>query len=132
MQVVKVVERVMDELVNQGIVQPDDIESNTGDRQLDIRDHHVEELLTSERKYIQDLETLQDYMHCLQSENVVSNDVIHGLFLNLNTILDFQRKFLIKMEAMYDQEPEEQRFGSLLVAYVRHSDPKPMFSDKFN
>ena len=116
------VTRVLDELEEKGVISPpNDVivgKSLSISGQIDTRERHVQELLTTERKYVQDLETVQDYMHALQSAEIVSNDVIHSLFLNLNQILDFQRRFLIRMETMYDQKAEDQRFGSLLIAHV--------------
>jgi cell division control protein 24 len=85
---------------------------------LDSRARVVKELVDTERKYVQDLENLQDYMRCLEREEVVSKDVIHNLFLNLNQLVDFQRRFLIRVETQNDLPAEQQNWGSLFVQYV--------------
>lgn len=85
---------------------------------LDSRDRVVQEMVNTERKYVQDLENLQDYMRALESQEIVSKDVIHNLFLNLNNLVDFQRRFLIRVETQNDRTPKEQNWGSLFVQYV--------------
>ncbi|CAG8679152.1 20784_t:CDS:10, partial [Gigaspora margarita] len=42
-------------------------------------------------------------------------DTIHLLFANLNQLVDFQRRFLIGVEATSSASPEEQRFGTLFI-----------------
>ncbi|KTW25719.1 hypothetical protein T552_03331 [Pneumocystis carinii B80] len=81
----------------------------------DNRAKVVAELLDTERKYVQDMETLQNYMHELQSNEIVSADTIHLLFANLNMLVDFQRRFLIGIEANSALQPEHQRFGALFI-----------------
>ncbi|KTW29133.1 uncharacterized protein T551_02407 [Pneumocystis jirovecii RU7] len=81
----------------------------------DNRAKVVAELLDTERKYVQDMETLQNYMHALQSNEIVSADTIHLLFANLNMLVDFQRRFLIGIEANSALQPEHQRFGALFM-----------------
>lgn len=49
-------------------------------------------------------------MRELQVQKVVAPDTIHYLFGNLNTLVDFQRRFLIQLENMAENAPEEQRF----------------------
>ncbi|KAI8085178.1 uncharacterized protein BX664DRAFT_300963 [Halteromyces radiatus] len=78
-----------------------------------IRDKVVLELLATERKYVQDLETLQNYMRELQQQRILSQDTVHYLFGNLNALVDFQRRFLIQMEKTAENDPKEQHFGLL-------------------
>lgn len=85
---------------------------------LDSRARVVKELVDTERKYVQDLEILQEYMRCLEREEVVSKDLIHNLFLNLNQLVDFQRRFLIRVETQNSLQPEQQNWGNLFVQYV--------------
>lgn len=51
----------------------------------------------------------------LQTQKIVSADTIHYLFGNLNTLVDFQRRFLIQLEEIAEKSPEEQRIGSLFI-----------------
>lgn len=85
---------------------------------LDSRARVVKELVDTERKYVQDLEILQEYMRRLEREEVVSKDLIHNLFLNLNQLVDFQRRFLIRVETQNHLQPEQQNWGNLFVQYV--------------
>ncbi|EWC45286.1 hypothetical protein DRE_06013 [Drechslerella stenobrocha 248] len=118
-KVAKVVSLVLDELEKRGLLAANDklAEHKTDMASLDKRGKTVAEFLDTERKYVQDLEALQDYMHALQAAEIVSNDTIHSLFLNLNHLLDFQRKFLVRLEMMYDMPPEKQKWGSLFQHY---------------
>lgn len=114
--------RCLDELEDRGLLIRDTDyagdRSSPGQPPKDKRSKVIEEFLVTERKYVQDLEALQEYMRALQASEIVSNDVIHALFLNLNALLDIQRRFLIKMETIYDMSPEKQKWGALFVEYV--------------
>ncbi|KAF0499383.1 RhoGEF-domain-containing protein [Gigaspora margarita] len=81
----------------------------------DNRARVVHELLETERKYVQDMEALQNYARELRRQDIVSADTIHLLFANLNQLVDFQRRFLIGVEATSSASPEEQRFGTLFI-----------------
>ncbi|KAG0174549.1 hypothetical protein DFQ28_005884 [Apophysomyces sp. BC1034] len=81
----------------------------------DTRDKVVLELLETERKYVQDLEVLQNYMRELQQQKILSPDTVHYLFGNLNSLVDFQRRFLIQLEEIAEKPAQEQRLGHLFV-----------------
>jgi len=99
--------------------KPSDTNRSSSERKpLDNRARVVQELVDTERKYVQDLETLQDYMRTLEANEVISKDLIHVLFLNLNQLVDFQRRFLIRVETQNDLLPEQQSWGALFVEYV--------------
>jgi cell division control protein 24 len=98
---------------------PSDPNRSSSERKpLDNRARVVQELVDTERKYVQDLETLQEYMRALEADEVISKDLIHILFLNLNQLVDFQRRFLIRVETQNDLRPEQQSWGALFVEYV--------------
>ncbi|PVU98599.1 hypothetical protein BB559_001424 [Furculomyces boomerangus] len=82
----------------------------------DNRERLVREFLNTERKYVQDMETLQAYMVELQSKNIVSNNTLRCMFANLYQLVDFQRRFLIGIEANAPLPPNEQRFGALFAS----------------
>ncbi|KAG9295693.1 hypothetical protein G9A89_001710 [Geosiphon pyriformis] len=82
----------------------------------DNRARVVHELLETERKYVQDMEVLQDYARQLQNQEIVSPDTIHHLFANLNQLVDFQRRFLIGVETNASLPSSEQRFGYLFLS----------------
>jgi cell division control protein 24 len=52
----------------------------------------------SERKYVQDIEILHDLKLTLIEKDLISNDLIYQIFLNIDAILELQRRFLIRIE----------------------------------
>ena len=83
---------------------------------MSYRDHIVKELVDTERKYVQDLENLHDLKNTLEQKGVVPGDVVHQIFLNINAILDFQRRFLIRVETTNSIPPARQGWGHLFVS----------------
>jgi cell division control protein 24 len=69
----------------------------------------------TERKYVQDLEVMQKYAQELSQSNTLDRDTIHLLFPNLNKLLNFQRRFLIRLEGTADMQWREQRWGILFT-----------------
>ena len=53
----------------------------------------------------------QRYSTSLSQSNTIDQDTIHLLFPNLNKLLNFQRRFLIKLEATAEQAWRDQRWG---------------------
>ncbi|KAI6248594.1 Rho guanine nucleotide exchange factor scd1 [Erysiphe necator] len=79
--------------------------------QMSYRDHVVRELVDTERKYVQDLENLHELKKTIEQKGVIPGDLIHNIFLNINAILDFQRRFLIKIETTNSQPEKDQKWG---------------------
>jgi cell division control protein 24 len=77
------------------------------------RNNIIRELVETERKYVQDLEVMQKYAQELSQSNTLDRDTIHLLFPNLNKLLNFQRRFLIRLEGTADMQWREQRWGIL-------------------
>jgi cell division control protein 24 len=75
------------------------------------RQNIVREIVETERKYVQDLEVMQKYSNALYQNNIIDQDTIHLLFPNLNNLLNFQRKFLIRLESTAELPWAEQRWG---------------------
>ncbi|PLW25182.1 hypothetical protein PCASD_22400 [Puccinia coronata f. sp. avenae] len=84
---------------------------------MDDRARVVKEILESERKYVQDLEVLQNYQRALLQREILPSDQIRALFINLDSLVDFQRRFLIGVEANARLPPDEQRFGHLFSSF---------------
>lgn len=82
---------------------------------MTYRDHVIRELVDTERKYVQDLENLHDLRKCLQDKAVVQGDVLYQIFLNLHGILDFQRKFLIRIETTNSMPQSAQQWGTPFI-----------------
>ncbi|GAA5980671.1 hypothetical protein JCM5350_003585 [Sporobolomyces pararoseus] len=116
-KVVHTVTKLLDELESLGVLLPPEEkpESVPQAGPSDERSLVVREILDSERKYMQDLEVLQDYQRQLQMNDVLTQDQIHSLFINLNKLADFQRRFLIGVESNASLAPEQQRFGHLFL-----------------
>ncbi|KAF5351656.1 hypothetical protein D9756_007738 [Leucocoprinus leucothites] len=75
------------------------------------RNNIIREIVETERKYVQDLETMQKYSNALAQGNFIDQDTIHLLFPNLNKLLNFQRKFLIRLESTAEAPWQDQRWG---------------------
>lgn len=82
------------------------------------REHVIDEILTTERDYIQHLEVLQEFKR--QVTGAIAGDAIHDIFLNLNQLLDFQRRFLVRIEQQNRLSESEQNWGKLF-SYYRES-----------
>ena len=85
--------------------------------QMSYRDHVVRELVDTERKYVQDLENLHELKKKIEQKGVIPGDTVHDIFLNINAILDFQRRFLIKIETTNSQPPDRQEWGLPFTNY---------------
>lgn len=81
------------------------------------RDYVVRELVDTERKYVQDLENLHELKKTIEQKGVIPGDVVHDIFLNINAILDFQRRFLIKIETTNSQPDGRQEWGLPFTNY---------------
>lgn len=84
---------------------------------MTYRDHIVKELVDTERKYVQDLENLHDLKKRLDQKGDVPGDIVHQIFLNINAILDFQRRFLIRVETTNSMAKDDQRWGAPFCFY---------------
>ncbi|KAI8640044.1 hypothetical protein BD408DRAFT_404414 [Parasitella parasitica] len=106
-KVVNTIDLILQLMEEKGIISTNDSANrNSSNAPKDTRDKVVHELLETERKYVQDLEILQ-------IQDVLNADTIHYLFGNLNSLVDFQRRFLIHLEEIGEKPAEEQNFGTL-------------------
>ena len=115
------VNRVLDILQERNLLYAPEYDDEDGDtttgepQKRTHRDHVIAELVSTERKYVQDLESLQQFKSLVQEKGVISGDVIHNIFLNLDSLLDFQRRFLIRIETVNSMPPALQNWGLLFV-----------------
>jgi cell division control protein 24 len=121
-QVTQVVNHVLDLAQQRGLLlEPRAfIDGNLPDQPnltMSYRDHVVKELVDTERKYVQDLENLHDLKKTLEEKGVIPGDVVHQIFLNINAILDFQRRFLIRVETTNSMPPNTQQWGTSFVLF---------------
>ncbi|KAG5927065.1 hypothetical protein E4U42_002652 [Claviceps africana] len=126
-KVIQVVNYVLDLAEQRGLLlqlQPypeEEPVAATGSAQMSYRDHIVKELVDTERKYVQDLENLHDLKKTLEEKNL-PGDVVHQIFLNINAILDFQRRFLIRVETTNSMPKAIQRWGAPFCFYEESFD----------
>ena len=100
------------------IPEKDDKSSESApDGKMSYRDHVVKELVDTERKYVQDLENLHELKRAIEQQGIVPGDVVHDIFLNINAILDFQRRFLIKIEQTGKKAKDQQQWGLPFTNY---------------
>ncbi|KAI8606228.1 hypothetical protein EDD21DRAFT_298530 [Dissophora ornata] len=118
-KVIRTVSMVLDRMEAQGLLRARRSKRNSDPaRPTDNRAKVVNEILETERSYVQDLENLQAYMRALQSDGtVVSPETIHLIFGNLNALVDFQRRFLIAIETNAALAPQDQNFGQVFLQH---------------
>ena len=79
------------------------------------RHYIIAELVTTERKYVHHLEQLHDFKTAIEAKGSLSGDVLHRIFLNIDMILDFQRRFLVKVEKINALPEDQQRWAPLFL-----------------
>ncbi|KAJ5107954.1 hypothetical protein N7456_004629 [Penicillium angulare] len=119
-KVIKMVNRVVDILEMQGQLKrpsvtdaPDNVQ---GAVKLTKREHILKELLETERDYVHHLQNLQALKKELEETGALTGDASHSIFLNLNNLLDFAQRFLIRMEQHYALPESMQNWGLLFSA----------------
>jgi len=118
-KVLRVVNRVLDVAEERGYLHDDNGEA-FGLKDSKPKSHAenvINEIVTTERDYVQHLETLQQFQSYIQQANVLPGDTIHSIFMNLNQLLDFQRRFLIRVEQQNSLDPTLQNWGQLFHMY---------------
>jgi len=129
-KVTKLVNKVLDILAMSGKLQASSSSTGSGNSLVDPdvlvpkspkrmtrRDHILKELVNSERHYVHHLQNLQAMKKELEEAGAVTGDTIHHIFLNLNNLLDFAQRFLIRIEQQYELPDEDQNWGQLFVRY---------------
>lgn len=128
-KVTKVVNRVLDLLSMSGKLHDSGASDNSDGvdgaannsqkpaKQMTRRDHILKELVDSERHYVHHLQNLQAMKKELEEAGPVTGDSIHNMFLNLNNLLDFAQRFLIRIEQQHELPEEEQNWGQLFIRY---------------
>ncbi|PWN48843.1 hypothetical protein IE53DRAFT_318658 [Violaceomyces palustris] len=112
-QVVRTINRLLDVFEERGLLTEGSRQANVDELEAPVDDRAkvIRELLTTERKYVQDLEVMQNYAKALAQTDILPPDTIHNLFGNLNKLVDVQRRFLICVEENVRRPPDEQHFG---------------------
>lgn len=114
--------RVLDILQHKGLLlsvehkSTDDI-GESKPQTLTYRQNVVKEIVMTERDYVQQLETLQQFKNEIEESGAIPGDAVHDIFLNLNALLDFQRRFLIRIEQQNSLPESQQNWGQLFIHY---------------
>lgn len=121
-KVIKMVNRVVDILEMQGqLKRPSEVADTPtglqGSVKLTKREHILKELLETERDYVHHLQNLQALKKELEETGALTGDASHQIFLNLNNLLDFAQRFLIRMEQHYALPEEMQNWGQLFSSH---------------
>ncbi|KAJ1536407.1 hypothetical protein HK096_010859 [Nowakowskiella sp. JEL0078] len=120
-KILKIVERLIEKIEDYGYLPPPralpfSVPNQQDSVPTDNRSKLLAELLDTERNYLQDLERLHTYQKVLLDQNILTKEKGYQIFANLDSILDFQRRFLIQMEACLSLPPNEQRLGYLFLS----------------
>ena len=121
-KVLRVIKRVLDILVQRGLIE--DIRTTVAEEdphssvKRTQRQHIIKELVATELTYVRHLEMLQAFKQLVEEKGVIQGDKVHDIFLNLNVLLDFQRRFLIRVEQTNSAAEEEQNWGRLFCLYT--------------
>lgn len=126
-KVTKLVNRVLDLLKLSGKLHVSSDSEASGEgtevtpggtkRKLTRREHILRELVDTERHYVHHLQNLQAMKKELEEVGALTGDAIHNIFLNLNNLLDFAQRFLIRIEQQHELPEEQQDWGSLFIRY---------------
>lgn len=117
----KVVNKVLDVLKDRRLLHykgpTRSVPSDATPQTLSKRQHIIDEIVKTERDYVQHLEMLQHFQNGVQTSGAIPGDAVHDIFLNLNALLDFQRRFLIRIEQQNSLSESEQNWGKLFSHY---------------
>ena len=117
----KCVNKVLDILQSKGLllkhVQQAAGFNNSEPQATTHRQKIVDEFVRTERDYVQHLETLQQFKNEVEESGAIAGDAAHDIFLNLNALLDFQRRFLIRIEQQNSLPESQQDWGKLIHHY---------------
>lgn len=62
----------------------------------------------------------QKYANYLALNDIINRDAINLIFPGLKPLLEFQQRFLIKLEICADLPSNKQRWGLYFIEHVRH------------
>jgi len=99
--------------------RPDSFQSQ--DKMLQTRFHLVNELLSTETEYVRDLGAVVGFfIKPLGNEfkDIINQYDFNSLFKNLESILEFNRRFLSDLQDEYKKPAEEQNFGGVFLSHM--------------
>lgn len=115
------VNRVLDILQKEGLLRrrrPSTTDTDSSQPHTSTtRQKIIEEIVQTERNYVNHLEDLQRFKKEIEESGAIAGDAVHDIFLNLNNLLDFQRRFLIRIEQQNSLPEMQQNWGKLFFHY---------------
>ncbi|KAJ7039699.1 Dbl homology domain-containing protein [Mycena alexandri] len=79
------------------------------------RNNVIRELVETERKYLGDLEHMQNYAVVVAQSNLIDREMHDKIFANTSELVKFHRKFLVSVNANAGLAWEDQRWGLLFL-----------------
>ena len=79
------------------------------------RERILEEMVASERVYVEDLARLHRYKEIIKFERLLSQKTIDLIFSNLKDLLNFQRRFMIEMENQ--MQKDKPNLAALFISH---------------
>ncbi|PPQ68090.1 hypothetical protein CVT25_014253 [Psilocybe cyanescens] len=76
-----------------------------------LRNAIIQNILETERKYVQTLDTMQEFRNALLKANLINQDLPNLLFPNLSKLLYFQQNFYSRLKLTSQLPFQEQRWG---------------------
>lgn len=122
LKVIKVIDVIIQMLKDHGRLLNNNEYDSEGDFSkpfVHTHEHVINEIITSERNYVSHLDTLQQFKTvCSHNETIIPGDLVHEIFMNLNALVDYQRRFLIRLEQQNVLDPQLQNWGQLFKQYA--------------
>jgi len=118
-QVVNVMGRILNIMVANGLIEERTETSGVSTTLITKRtqwERIIDDLVLTERSYVQHLKLLHTFKALTEEKGIVSKDSIQDIFANLDTLLAFQQRFHIRVEQMNTLLPAKQRWGLLFVS----------------
>ncbi|KAE9402996.1 hypothetical protein BT96DRAFT_990639 [Gymnopus androsaceus JB14] len=80
-----------------------------------FRANIIDQMVETEREYVRDLEIMQKYSVALSQNGIIDLLTNDNVFPGLDKLLNFQRKFLIRIESTADLHWHDQCWGELFT-----------------
>ena len=117
---------VVDMLVKRGLLESfDNLSLTREEAPRGKRTHRqwiIDEIVSTERTYVQHLELLQAFSKHVSTHGIINGDAVHRVFLNLDALLEFQRRFLVRVEHISSQPEDDQNWGRLFYTCSQPSE----------
>ncbi|OCL13200.1 hypothetical protein AOQ84DRAFT_333018 [Glonium stellatum] len=80
----------------------------------------VDWFVTVERTHVSELALLHSFKEHVVRNAVLSGDEVHVIFLNLDSVLDMNRRFLVAVEQLYSRSHQDVDWANLFLTWVHY------------